>query len=303
MENLTIDVLFPYYGDVEMMKKAVNSVIAQTYENWTLKVFDDGFPSDEPELFFKGLIDEEFSKRGNSRISYEKNEQNLGANGNYRKALERATSKYYVMMGADDMMHADFLETFVKALDKAGDFDIYQPMVETIDEHDKVYLPLVDRVKRSIMPKKVGLLKGEDFAISYIHGWHYFPSMIWKTESARQVGFNTAYDVVQDVNMGLDIIQNGGSFYFDKGNTTFSYRRHSQSDSSVRALDGRRFVEEKNFYNQKVKEFHALGWNRAEKVARRHYFSRLNALSLFGKAMKSEKGNLGELWRHVLNRN
>lgn len=303
MKNLTIDVLFPYYGDVKMMKKAVNSVLAQSYDNWTLKVFDDGYPSEEPERFFNELINKELEARGSSRISYEKNEQNLGANGNYRKALGRATSDYYVMMGADDMMHPNFLEYFVQALDREGNFDIYQPMVEIIDEHDKVYLPLVDKIKRKIMPKKAGLYQGEGIAKSYIHGWHYFPAMIWKTDSARAVGFNTAYDVVQDVNMGLDIIQKGGKFYFDREHTSFSYRRHSQSDSSVKALNGLRFIEEKNFYNAKVAEFKALGWKEAEKVAKHHYFSRLNAMSLLPKAMKSDKGDVGQLIKHVLNTN
>jgi glycosyltransferase involved in cell wall biosynthesis len=42
MSEQIIDVLFPYYGDIEMMKKAVNSVLRQTYPHWRLKVFDDG---------------------------------------------------------------------------------------------------------------------------------------------------------------------------------------------------------------------------------------------------------------------
>ena len=301
MDNLKIDVLFPYYGDVEMMKKAVNSVRKQTYTNWTLKVFDDGYPSDEPEKFFKRLIDEEQSQNGQSRIFYEKNEKNLGANGNYRKAMEKASSDYFVMMGADDMMHPNFLSTFVSALEKVGNIDIYQPMVETINENDEVYLPLVDKVKRKVMPAQGGVYSGEEIAKSYIHGWHYFPSIIWNTKSAKLVGFNASYDVVQDVNMGLDIIQSGGKLYFVKENTTFSYRRHSKSDSSVRALDGRRFIEEKNFYNEKEAEFEKLGWKKAAKAARHHYFSRLNALSLLPKALKSPKGNVGKLLKHTFN--
>lgn len=298
----TIDVLFPYYGDVEMMKKAVNSVLNQSYENWTLKVFDDGYPSDEPERFFNELIENE-KISGKNRITYEKNEKNLGANGNYRKALDRATSEYYVMMGADDMMKSDFLKKFVERLDEVGKIDIYQPYVDVIDENDKVYLPLVDKIKRKIMPKNTGKYQGEEIAKSYINGWHYFPSMIWRTESARNVGFNTDYDVVQDVNMGLDIIKNGGILYFDKDNTTFNYRRHSQSDSSVKALNGYRFDEEKNFYDHWVEEFDALGWEDAKKVAKKHYLSRMNALTLLPKAMSNPDGDTKKLMQHILGKN
>jgi len=299
MSEKVIDVLLPYYGDVEMMKKAVNSVLAQTYPYWRLKVFDDGYPSKGPEHFFHELIKAEIESSGESRISYEKNTKNLGANGNYRKALEQATAEYYVMMGADDIMLPQFLESFVKRLEEGLMIDIYQPYVQVIDEDDRVYLPLVDRVKRWIMPKQEGLFKGEEIAKSYLHGWHYFPSIIWKTQSAKRVGFNTDYDVVQDVNMGLDILQNGGSLYFDRENVTFSYRRHSKSDSSIKALDGYRFAEEKRFFKEKAQQFHELGWKKAEKTAKYHIFSRLNALSLLTKAITLKNGNPVQLVKHL----
>jgi glycosyltransferase involved in cell wall biosynthesis len=301
VSNISVDVLFPYYGDVGMMKKAVCSVLNQTYPYWQLKVFDDGYKSSEPATFFNKLIAKEIEMNGKSRISYEKNAKNLGANGNYRKALAKATSEYYVMMGADDMMLPNFLEMFIKRLKELGEIDIYQPNVQVIDENDQVYLPLVDKIKRMVMPKYGGVFKGEKIAKSYIHGWHYFPSIIWRTKSAKKVGFNTNYGVVQDVNMGLDIIQNGGMLYFDKDHVTFSYRRHLKSDSSIKALDGVRFAEEKAFYQIKAQQFHKLGWYKAEKIAKRHVFSKLNALSLLPKAIISKNGQPSKLLWHILN--
>jgi glycosyltransferase involved in cell wall biosynthesis len=282
-----------------MMKKAVYSVLHQTYPYWKLKVFDDGYPNSEPEKFFNELITKEIKSNGRSRVSYKKNAQNLGANGNYQKALNEVTSEYYVMMGADDMMLPNFLEMFIKRLKALDEIDLYQPNVQVIDENDQVYLPLVDKIKRVVMPKYGGLFKGEEIAKSYIHGWHYFPSIIWKTQSAKKVGFNTDYDVIQDVNMGLDIIQNGGRFYFDKDHITFSYRRHLKSDSSVKALDGVRFAEERTFYQKKAQQFHKLGWYKAERIAKRHIFSKLNALSLLPKAISLKSGKPNQLIKHL----
>lgn len=290
-ENTMIDVLFPYYGDVEMMKKAVNSVLAQTYQNWRLLAFDDGYPSDEPERFFKEAIKKDTKSHGSQRIFYEKNEKNLGANGNYKKALNKATAEYYVMMGADDLMHPDFLQKFIDSLSKVGDIDIYQPTVDVIDENDGKYLPLPDKIKRYLHPKKSGIYRGEPIAKSLMHGaWHYFPSMIWKTESAKKVGFNKDYDVVQDICMILDILQSGGGLYFDKDAYSFSYRRHSQSDSSVKAINGYRFNEELNFFRYKASQFSRLGWRGAELAARFHVTSRLNALVSIPKSLRSEHG-------------
>ena len=41
----TADILFPYYGDVAMMKQAVLSVVGQTNPDWRLIVVDDGYPT------------------------------------------------------------------------------------------------------------------------------------------------------------------------------------------------------------------------------------------------------------------
>ena len=43
---MTVDILFPYYGDVAMMKQAVLSVVGQTNPDWRLIVVDDGYPDD-----------------------------------------------------------------------------------------------------------------------------------------------------------------------------------------------------------------------------------------------------------------
>ena len=290
-QNTTIDVLFPYYGDVEMMKKAVYSVLSQTYTNWRLLAFDDGYPSEEPGKFFEKIIKEDTKTHGMQRVFYEKNKKNLGANGNYKKALNKDSAEYYVMMGADDLMHADFLQKFINSLKKTGTIDIYQPSVDVVDENDNKYLPLADKVKRYLQPKKTGIYEGEYISRSLLHGaWHYFPSMIWKTESAKKVGFNKDYDVVQDICMILDILQDGGTMFFDADAYSFSYRRHSQSDSSVKAINGYRFNEELNFFRYKAAQFKALGWHKAEIAARLHITSRLNAIVSIPKSLRSEHG-------------
>ncbi|MFV0555718.1 MAG: glycosyltransferase [Lactovum sp.] len=303
-EKEVIDILFPYYGDIKLMKEAVASVLKQSYTNWRLLVFDDGMPGDEVEDFFKNLIKEEIKNTGKTRIFYHRNVENLGANKNFRQALDQAESNYYVMMGADDLMKENFLSHFIDILSQSSErIDIYQPNIEVIDEKGKVYLPMVDRVKSWLMPKKSGIYRGENLAKTYIHGWHYFPSMIWRTALAKKVGFHPDYVTLQDVYQGLDILQDSGSLYLDRDCISFSYRRHSQSDSSLKALNGIRFEQEKKFYQQKEKEFLALGWKHAAISARRHYWSRLNALSLIPKAILSKEGQAKKLFRHFLNLN
>ena len=48
---MAIDVMLPYYGDVDHFKKAVDSVLAQTYADFRLMVVDDGYPDPEPARY------------------------------------------------------------------------------------------------------------------------------------------------------------------------------------------------------------------------------------------------------------
>lgn len=289
---MTVDVLFPYYGDVELMKLAVRSVLAQDYTDFRLIVIDDGYPDDSIPGWFASLNDD--------RVSYERNEQNLGANGNYRKCLERIENELCVVMGADDIMMPNYLSWLVDRAEKYPEAMIFQPGCFVIDEHGAPSNTLVERVKAVYRPKGSGvrLLKGEELAVSLLRGdWLYFPSLGWRSKAMLEHNFRPEYNVVQDLALVLDITMNGGSLLLDDV-AAFEYRRHSGSDSSWRALEGTRFGEERAFFLQMASEMAAMGWQKAALTAKLHISSRLHAATLLPKAAlkKNWKGvtNLGQ---------
>lgn len=291
----SVDVLFPYYGDVELMKKAARSVMSQHFEDWRLIVVDDGYPDPEPERWFSEMTD--------PRVSYRRNEVNLGANGNYRKALELVEAPVVVIMGADDLMLPNYLQTVVDTFAAYPDADVVQPGVHVIDENGAAVVPLVDRVKSLAMrggPTPT-VLTGERMATSLLHaGWHYFPSLAWRSSTISRTGFRPEFDVVQDLALLLDIAADGGTMVLQP-ELAFLYRRHSGSDSSVRALDGRRFDEERRFFKIEAKRFAVLGWPKAARAASLHITSRLNAVALLATAvLKGKKASISSLGRHVI---
>ena len=79
----SVEFLLPFYGDPDLLRETIRSVLDQTDPDWTLTVVDDGYPDPEVEAWIRGLADD--------RITYHRNETNLGANGNYRKAISLAT--------------------------------------------------------------------------------------------------------------------------------------------------------------------------------------------------------------------
>lgn len=280
---MTIDVMFPYYGDVAMMKAAVDSVLAQDDRDFRLTIVDDGYPDDSLPEYFAALV------AGDDRVRYFRNEKNLGANGNYKKCVGLVEHDVVVIMGADDIMLPNYISTVRKAF-RDPEVTIVQPGVEVIDENGAVYKPLGDRVKDYLRHRLVGqaeeaVVAGEAIAESLMVGdWLYFPSVAWRAAAVKKHDFRPQYDVVQDLALATDIILGGGKMAVVE-TVCFQYRRHRESDSSVRALDGRRFVEERAFFDECVRDFGARGWTKAERSARWHLTSRLNAASLTPKVV------------------
>lgn len=280
---MTVDILFPYYGDVDFMKQAVRSVLGQTNTDWRLIVVDDGYPDDSIPGWFESLNDD--------RITYMRNEKNLGANGNYTKALTFVENELVTVMGADDVMLPNYVEWFVQAAEAHPDAQIFQPGCVVVDENNALSNTLVEKTKAYYRPNGTTELAGEELAVSILRGdWLYFPSLGWRAETIVGLGFREGLNVVQDMALVLDVAASGGSLYYDEA-VAFMYRRHKASDSSWRALEGTRFDEERTYFETIAAEMEAKGWKKAAKVARLHFSSRMHALTLLPKAAMAKKWN------------
>ena len=283
-----LDIALPFYGDVGYLKLAVESIRNQSSPDWHLYVSDDGYPDPHVAEYFKDLND--------PQISYSRNETNLGANRNFQHCLSLVKSEFVTIMGADDLMHPEFVAQ-ITAATKEPSIDIVLPQIAVIDELNKPIYPLTDRMKsRVALP--CGTYQGEEIAISLMKGnWTYFPSIAWRTDVIKSIGFREGLFVSQDLGLLLDVVVNGGTLKV-LPDVLFSYRRHSSSDSSVRAIDGDRFLEEREFFRIFQKEFQSLNWRRASRAAKIHLTSRLHAGKLVPSALIQRKNPL-PLIRHI----
>lgn len=263
-----IDILLPYWGEFALLRKTVDSVFQQTSNNWRLVIIDDCYPSDEAMKYFATLRD--------SRVTYIRHKKNIGITENFNFALEKASAEYCVILGCDDILLPDYIDT---ALNRIKDADFYQPGVEIIDKNGATYLPVVDRVKRILQPRQEGFYMGEGLATSLCRGnWLYFPSIVWRTSTIKRYRFNPKYKIVEDVVVELDLIRDGGKLFFDKY-VTFQYRRFPDSLSSKeKSIGGVRFKEERDVYNYYAQVFADMGWRKASRAARLRLISRIHEL-------------------------
>jgi GT2 family glycosyltransferase len=284
-----IDLMMPYYGDVALMQESVRSVLAQTDPDWHLTVVDDGREAGVPE-WFAALED--------PRVTYLRNETNLGVSGNFQKCVDLATRERMVIMGCDDQLLPDYVAT-VRALAAAQPgVGLIQPGVQVIDGAGEPVSTLVDTIKRRLYaPKPIVrgagpvLLGGQELALSLLRGdWLYFPSLCWRTDAIAAVGFRRDLKVIQDLALIMELVERGERLFAD-ATVCFRYRRHAASESSQQALDGDRFDEARRFFHETADRLERRGWTDAARAARRHRSARLHALSLVPAAVRQGRAD------------
>ena len=288
-----LDILMPFYGDVALMQQAVRSILAQDHEGWHLTVVDDGTP---------GPVAEWFATLADDRVTYLRNDSNLGANANYRRALGLAGSEHVVVMGADDVMLPGYVRSVLDVIDRHPEAAVVQPGVEVVDEDGRVTRPVGDLVKRRLQPsgEEPVALAGERLAASLLLGnWTYFPSLCWRTDVVRRIGFRPDFHVVQDLALLMDIVLDGGVLVFSP-EVAFQYRRHRSSDSALKSVTGYRFAEEAALFGLMSELCRARGWTRAARAARLHLTSRLHAIGMLPKALRAgQRASARALLRHA----
>ena len=290
---MTIDIALPFYGDVDFMKQTVASVLSQTDPNWRLIVVDDGYPDETLPGWFSGLND--------TRVIYSRNAKNLGANGNFQKCLSLLSSEFCMVMGADDLLEPQFIQVIQATISMYPSASLIHPGVKVIDETNTEISTRSDLMKANIRGslENATVLAGEPFATSLMKGnWMYFPSIVWRTKRIQEIGFRPGFHVCQDLGLAMDLIMQGGEMVLIE-DEVFRYRRHTGSDSSVKAINGERFKDEQHFFQVMAKDLKMIGWDKASRAAKLHLTSRLHAASLIPKSIATKK-NPWTLIKHAL---
>ena len=128
---MTKDILFsvtiPAYKD-RYLKETIDSVLAQTYQNYEVVIVNDASPYD---------LDNIVNQYTDPRIHYFKNEKNCGAKDvvdNWNICLSHATGDYLICMGDDDNLTPRCLQDFADVIEKYPKLDLYHARSEIIDD-------------------------------------------------------------------------------------------------------------------------------------------------------------------------
>lgn len=123
-----ISILMGIYNCASTLREAIDSIIAQTYDNWEFIICDDG-SKDESYA-----IAQEYAAKDPKRFRILQNERNMGLNHTLNRCLAAATGEYVARMDGDDLCEPDRFEKEAAFLNEHPEYAIVSCHMTMFDE-------------------------------------------------------------------------------------------------------------------------------------------------------------------------
>lgn len=124
--NKLVSIIMPSYNTGAYISETIDSILAQTYQDWELLIVDDCSTDNTDEVISCYLSD--------NRIHYLKNDKNRGAAISRNRALRAAKGKWIAFLDSDDLWKSEKLEKQLAFMNKKGVHFTYTNYSE-IDEN------------------------------------------------------------------------------------------------------------------------------------------------------------------------
>ncbi|MCI9068455.1 MAG: glycosyltransferase [Lachnospiraceae bacterium] len=216
-----VSVCIPAYNSAVYIKKTMESVLSQEYENIELVVVDDCSRDNTLEVV-RSVKD--------PRVRIVKNEKNLGMTGNWNKCLAEAKGDYIKLICADDILYRDSIKKELRALLKHPEVTLVMSDTALIDENGE-RTGCFKRYPRS------GLLDGKKVAKRALIFKSFFgapcntlfPRSSWE----RAGGFDPGFPYILDFDMWLRMACLGKIYVIHEELNGFRVRNDSNTGNLI----------------------------------------------------------------------
>ncbi len=265
-------VTVPYYANPAYLRLALDSVLAQTDPFWWCVVVDDS-PDDSAALVV-GAVDD-------PRINVERNPTNLGVAGNFNRCVELAVAggaQLGVILHADDLLEPDYIATMRAAHARRPEAACVAPKVTVIDIDGNPHLPLPDRVKAALWPRRLDRLAGEQGMRLLLRGqFFYCPAVSYRWALLQPPVWDDRWRQVMDLMLYGRTILVGGSVELEPARV-YRYRRHAGSETQQNSATLSRTEEETAACRELAAAAGAIGWHRARRAGQARTTVRLQSV-------------------------
>lgn len=226
--TVKVSVLITAFNYGKFLREAIDSVLAQTFEDFELIVVDNCSTDNTVEIV------EEYIKK-DFRVKLHVNSTNIGMYRNYNQALLLAQGEYIKFLNADDKFHPELLEKFVLVL---NDY----PNVSLVTSH-RQYFGNKDDI---LVAPFLGLQSGKEIIIESLikKNWIGEPTTVMFRRQNLNLGlFDISLIMIADYDLWLRQMQVGDIYIVDE---ILSYCRIHSDQGTVTLNDN----VEKHLYNK-----------------------------------------------------
>lgn len=130
VQSPRVSVIMPVYNTEKFVKRAIDSILGQTFQDLELIVVDDGSTDRSREIIGSYASD--------PRVRIVFNETNLGESGARNRAIPLAQGEFIAMMDSDDYSMPERLRKQVAFLDAHPEISFCGTWYDVVDEQGKL---------------------------------------------------------------------------------------------------------------------------------------------------------------------
>lgn len=120
-----VSIGMPVYNGEKLVSQAIESLLAQDFEDFQLLI------SDNASTDLTGELCKEYAER-DKRIIYQRNKKNLGAVANFNKVAYMAQGKYFMWASHDDLWEPSYISCLIRPLIESPSVVLAYPKVLAI---------------------------------------------------------------------------------------------------------------------------------------------------------------------------
>jgi len=184
-----VSIVLPVYNGEKYLAESLDSVLAQTYQNWELVIINDG-STDGTETLILSYQDK--------RIKYLPNEGNKGIIFSLNKGLQESNGVYIARLDADDIALPFRIEKQVKFLSENSDYALCGSYFQTIDSNGSLL-------------KNVTFPANNRDAQSYLllHNCFCHSAIMMRSIIAKELKYDEKFQVCEDYDLWYRISRRG----------------------------------------------------------------------------------------------
>lgn len=197
-----VSIVLPTYNGEQFLRCAIDSIIAQTYQNWELIIVNDCSNDSTPE------IAEEYAQK-DARIKVIHNKQNKRISASLNAGFEIAQGTYLTWTSDDNYYLINAIEKLVGYLDNNSE-DIMVHSAYTC---------------KNLITNKEDIVRTKTSVDDLLRGCTCGPCFMYRASAAKTIGdYDTSLHFAQDWDYWLRMLLHGNIAYIDEN--MYVYRLH-----------------------------------------------------------------------------